>query len=165
VGGTVSVIGGGKFGNGALTAAYGFLFNENSHMLDKNIVPHQHYSNGDGEDVYYTEDWRYDGIVEKPVGDWENLGSLPLSLKVPKTELELGFDLDVQSREYGQFERDRLYYQERFGFTGVPTGNSYFTYQFNTDKWLGSYTNTEYGLKLSFFGVTPSSPTVTWMKH
>ncbi len=57
VGGTAAALGGGNFANGAVTAAFGYLFNCGAHdcwdkakarLIDSNLEATDHYFNGDG---------------------------------------------------------------------------------------------------------------------
>ncbi|MEW5788554.1 MAG: RHS repeat-associated core domain-containing protein [Pseudomonadota bacterium] len=58
VGGTASVIGGGKFANGATTAAFAYLYNATAHELRKQ------YGSGKGHHYFPFEEWP-DGLSEE----------------------------------------------------------------------------------------------------
>lgn len=91
LGGTGSVLGGGKFANGAVTGAYGYLFNELSHGLSKEQAGYERrmsrlgfadavdqWATGYGMDIRVPID-SFDLRVASPSASWREGHSRPPS--------------------------------------------------------------------------------------
>ncbi len=117
VGGTVSVIGGGKFANGAVMAAYGYLFNCSSHP---ETCPEAQKND---KERYYTVESRSTGkLIELPVGDPQERFSINPRVNIPVINVQLPIEIQFATQDYGQFEVYDYVRVERWSFTGQPTG-------------------------------------------
>ena len=110
VGGTVSVIGGGKFANGAMTAAFSFAFNELRHRVrfveDKNFE----YEVETGPDGFPTKHWVDSG---EPMISTDSLGFPEFGRRhwsgLVEIEVEFTTQMQVERHKLIQFEVTERY--------------------------------------------------------
>ena len=148
---------GGDVLQGALTGATVHLFNHEA-MRNK------------GYDTYFKEEERFQGVIEKPVEDWQPLCDfceIPVTgkfkLPLPKSEATLSEDLQLIERDYSQFELYRVFKIEIYKNTNLPTGYVEPTLDWN-EKPLGNFSDREYGIRGCFWSVC-GSPYATWGKE
>lgn len=161
VGGVAAEIGGGKFANGAMTATYAYLFNELGHGRKYG----ERYTNDDGYEVYRTKEWKYPQLSEGPLEDWQVRAEVPTSVKVriPGTDTKVGLDVDMQliSRQHGQFEVRSEVAVERYGFSGEPTAREWTMGGTSPPRPIGNVTGVEWGIQPCGYGVC-GAPSFTW---
>ena len=103
-GGTVSVVGGGRFANGAVTAAYGYLFNWCSQngcfnsRFDANVAE-SHYREGNGTQLEINVA-EIDGILNSPNNRWSQDADDPNRYTVATFGSD-GFGSNSQGRVLG----------------------------------------------------------------
>ncbi len=128
VGGVGSVLGGGKFANGAVTGAFGYLFNECAHDACKRFLKQRGFETVSSESggVQTTVDYS-DRAVLRPttssprevwsgtVDNWLDVDVSPLVQRITQMPIDLKFGMGTEfgTRLY-QYEQGLSIYQQNF---------------------------------------------------
>lgn len=144
LGGTVAEIGGGKFANGAITAAYSMMFNDLMHPKKNTWRTQRDIERIEQEKI----DIQSDGILEfgEAVRWWQDCDGAPICVDASKLDLSflnkdiiMGMNVGDQFPIYtfdGNYKQAVVYGK----LTGVYQGNGYISirsdlYDFNIETW------------------------------